>query len=137
VKINIPDDYNWESLRDKRGTKLESHYIRLLRELGKQRGILGQIFAKSQNKIQDPAKLKRLINMIDEETWVMMSSDVKGDIYEGLHQKYAEDTKSGAGQYFNPRPLIRAMVKCIDPEPNKTIADPACGSGGFFQSTLK
>lgn len=129
---NIPDDYNWESLRDKRGTELENHYIKLLRELGKQRGILGQIFAKSQNKIQDPAKLKRLINLIDQETWVMMDADVKGNIYEGLLQKYAEDTKSGAGQYFTPRPLIKAMVKCIDPEPNKTIADPACGTGGFF-----
>jgi type I restriction enzyme M protein len=129
---NIPKEYNWESLKDKRGTELENHYITVLRELGKQKGILGQIFAKSQNKIQDPAKLHRLIKMIDSEKWVMMNSDVKGDIYEGLLQKYAEDTKSGAGQYFTPRPLINAMVKCVDPEPNKTIADPACGTGGFF-----
>lgn len=128
----IPKKYNWESLKDKRGTELENQYIETLRELGKEKGILGQIFVKSQNKIQDPAKLSRLINMIDGEKWVMMSSDVKGDIYEGLLQKYAEDTKSGAGQYFTPRPLIRAMVKCIDPEPQKTIADPACGTGGFF-----
>jgi len=131
-ETHIPKEYNWESLKDKRGTELENHYIKTLRELGKQKGILGQIFVKSQNKVQDPAKLNRLINMIEGEKWVMMSSDVKGDIYEGLLQKYAEDTKSGAGQYFTPRPLIRAMVKCIDPEPQKTIADPACGTGGFF-----
>ncbi|MFP4605168.1 MAG: N-6 DNA methylase [Bacteroidales bacterium] len=131
-KTGIPKEYNWESIKDKRGAELENHYIKMLRELGKQKGILGQIFTKSQNKIQDPAKLKRLINMIDGEKWVMMSSDVKGDIYEGLLQKYAEDTKSGAGQYFTPRPLIRAMVKCVNPEPKKTISDPACGTGGFF-----
>ena len=70
--------------------------------------------------------------MIDAENWVMMGADVKGDIYEGLLEKNAEDVKSGAGQYFTPRPLIRAMVECIRPEPNKTIADPACGTGGFF-----
>jgi type I restriction enzyme M protein len=132
TKINIPENCNWESIKDKRGTELENHYITVLRELGKQPGILGQIFTKSQNKIQDPAKLKRLVNLIDSETWVMMSSDVKGDIYEGLLQKYAEDTKSGAGQYFTPRPLIRTMVRCMDPEPKKSIADPACGTGGFF-----
>jgi type I restriction enzyme M protein len=131
-ETHIPKEYSWENLKDKRGTELENHYIKTLRELGKQKGILGQIFVKSQNKIQDPAKLNRLINMINGEKWVMMSSDVKGDIYEGLLQKYAEDTKSGAGQYFTPRPLIRAMVKCIDPEPQKSIADPACGTGGFF-----
>ena len=131
-KTGIPEDCNWESIKDKRGAELENHYIKMLRELGRQKGILGQIFTKSQNKIQDPAKLKRLINMIEGEKWVMMSSDVKGDIYEGLLQKYAEDTKSGAGQYFTPRPLIHAMVRCVDPEPQKSIADPACGTGGFF-----
>jgi type I restriction enzyme M protein len=100
--------------------------------LGKQKGILGQIFTKSQNKIQDPAKLSRLIDMIDKEQWSTMGTDVKGKIYEGLLEKNAEDTKSGAGQYFTPRPLIKAMVECLRPEPTKTIADPACGTGGFF-----
>ncbi|MEX2230921.1 MAG: N-6 DNA methylase [Cyclobacteriaceae bacterium] len=70
--------------------------------------------------------------MIDRENWVMMGADVKGDIYEGLLEKNAEDTKSGAGQYFTPRALIKAMVECVRPEPLKTIADPACGTGGFF-----
>jgi len=131
-KIDIPNEYNWESLRNKRGDALDRHYAKLLDELGRQKGIIGQIFIKSQNKIQDPAKLYRIIQMIDSEEWVTMSADVKGDIYEGLLEKNAEDTKSGAGQYFTPRPLIRAMVACIRPEPVRSIADPACGTGGFF-----
>ena len=94
--------------------------------------MLGQIFTKSQNKIQDPAKLYKLIALINAEQWVKMGVKDKGDIYEGLLEKNAEDTKSGAGQYFTPRALIKAMVECLRPEPNKTIADPACGTGGFF-----
>ncbi|MFP4147702.1 MAG: class I SAM-dependent DNA methyltransferase, partial [Halorhodospira sp.] len=97
-----------------------------------QEGMLGQIFMKAQNKIQDPAKLARIIEMIDAESWAMLGADVKGDLYEGLLEKNAEDVKSGAGQYFTPRALIEAMVACIRPEPRKTIADPACGTGGFF-----
>lgn len=130
--LPIPAEYNWDSLTEKRGAELELHYSVLLRELGQYKGVLGQIFTKSQNKIQDPAKLFRLIDMIDKESWVMMGTDVKGDIYEGLLEKNAEDTKSGAGQYFTPRALISAMVACIRPQPGKTIADPACGTGGFF-----
>jgi len=94
--------------------------------------MLGTIFTKAQNKIQDPAKLYRLIDMVNETQWVTMGADVKGDIYEGLLERNAEDTKSGAGQYFTPRALIKAMVECVRPEPGKTIADPACGTGGFF-----
>ncbi|MCX6143336.1 MAG: class I SAM-dependent DNA methyltransferase [Ignavibacteriales bacterium] len=131
-RLPVPKEYNWESLVSKRGADLELHYTTLLRELAQQKGILGQIFTKSQNKIQDPAKLYKLIDMINLESWVVMGADVKGDIYEGLLEKNAEDTKSGAGQYFTPRALIKAMVECIRPEPMKTIADPACGTGGFF-----
>lgn len=131
-KLPIPPNYNWESLSEKRGAELEDHYSRLLRELSQSKGVLGQIFIKSQNKIQDPAKLYKLIDMIDKEQWSTMGADVKGKIYEGLLEKNAEDTKSGAGQYFTPRALIRAIVECIRPEPMKTIADPACGTGGFF-----
>jgi type I restriction enzyme M protein len=130
--VGIPEEYNWESLKSRKGSELESHYIRLLRELGRQKGMIGQIFVKSQNQIQDPAKLYKIIHMIDAEDWVSMGADVKGDIYEGLLERNAEDVKSGAGQYFTPRALIRAMVECIRPEPGKTIADPACGTGGFF-----
>jgi type I restriction enzyme M protein len=131
-KVGIPAEYNWQSLKPKRGAELEVHYVTLLRELGNKPGMLGQIFTKAQNKIQDPAKLYRLIDMVNETEWVTMGADVKGDIYEGLLERNAEDTKSGAGQYFTPRALIRAMVECMRPEPNKTIADPACGTGGFF-----
>ncbi|WP_426671474.1 N-6 DNA methylase [Mucilaginibacter sp. McL0603] len=131
-KLPIPNEYNWESLTALRGAPLESHYTELLRTLGTQKGVLGQIFTKSQNKIQDPAKLYKLVDLIDRENWIMMGTDVKGDIYEGLLEKNAEDTKSGAGQYFTPRALIKAMVACVRPQPNKTIADPACGTGGFF-----
>jgi type I restriction enzyme M protein len=94
--------------------------------------MLGAIFFKAQNKIQDPAKLSRLVQLIDAESWISLDADTKGDLYEGLLQKNAEDTKSGAGQYFTPRALIEAMVACVRPEPMKTIADPACGTGGFF-----
>lgn len=130
--VGIPAEYDWNSLKARRGAELEAHYIELLRALGTRPGMLGQIFTKAQNKIQDPAKLYRLIDMVDSTQWVMMGADVKGDIYEGLLEKNAEDTKSGAGQYFTPRALIRAMVECVRPEPGKTIADPACGTGGFF-----
>jgi type I restriction enzyme M protein len=133
-KLPIPAEYNWESLTQLRGADLEGHYTELLRELGKQKGILGQIFTKSQNKIQDPAKLYKLVDMIDHESWMMMDTDIKGEIYEGILEKNAEDTKSGAGQYFTPRALISAMVACVRPQPLKTIADPACGTGGFFLS---
>jgi len=130
--IQIPKKFNWESLQNKSGAELEVHYIKILNELGKEKGMIGEIFFKSQNKIQDPAKLYKLIQLIDDENWVVLGADVKGDIYEGLLEKNAEDTKSGAGQYFTPRALIKAMVECIKPEPKKTIADPACGTGGFF-----
>ena len=130
----IPDGElcNWETLSKKRGAELEAYYTQMLRSLGTERGILGQIFTKSQNKIQDPAKLLKVIDMIGKENWTMVGADIKGDIYEGLLEKNAADTKSGAGQYFTPRALIKAMVQCVAPEPGKTIHDPSCGTGGFF-----
>jgi type I restriction enzyme M protein len=128
----IPKGFDWQSLTSKDGTELETQYRKLLESLGKEKGMIGVIFRKAQNKIQDPAKLKRLLELINNETWMGMDIDVKGEIYEGLLQKNAEDTKSGAGQYFTPRPLIDAMVKVVNPEPGKTINDPACGTGGFI-----
>lgn len=130
--IGIPEKYTWDVLKQKRGAELDTHYKELLEELGKKPGMLGQIFLKAQNKISDPAMLYKVIDMIDKESWVMMGVDTKGEIYEGLLQKNAEDTKSGAGQYFTPRPLIKAMVQCLRPQPMKTIGDPCCGTGGFF-----
>ncbi|QWT46600.1 class I SAM-dependent DNA methyltransferase [Azospira inquinata] len=128
----IPKGYDWSSLKAKTGEPLETHYLATLHQLGQEPGMLGAIFFKAQNKIQDPAKLSRLVQMIDTEDWISLDADTKGDLYEGLLQKNAEDTKSGAGQYFTPRALIEAMVACVRPEPLKTIADPACGTGGFF-----
>jgi type I restriction enzyme M protein len=128
----IPAKYNWKSLKKLEGGPLEGHYITVLRELGKQKGIIGRIFLKSQNKIQDPAKLKRLINMIDDEKWLGLDMDIKGTIYEGLLEKNAQDTKGGAGQYFTPRALIKAMIEVMKPQPGMKICDPACGTGGFL-----
>ncbi|MBM3131818.1 MAG: SAM-dependent DNA methyltransferase, partial [Chloroflexi bacterium] len=128
----IPAGLDWASLASKDGDKLEVHYRHILESLGKEKGMLGTIFRKSQNRIQDPAKLKRLIMLINEEKWVGLDIDVKGSIYEGLLEKNAEDIKSGAGQYFTPRPLIKAMVAVMKPGPDTTICDPACGTGGFL-----
>lgn len=128
----IPLGYAWSDMNKLTGAELEEQYKSTLEKLGEQKGILGQIFKGAVNKISSASILYRIVQMIDREKWVSMSSDVKGEIYEGLLQKNAEDIKSGAGQYFTPRPLIRAMVECIRPEPMKTVADPCCGSGGFF-----
>jgi len=128
----IPEGFRWSDMNTLSGTALEEQYKRTLERLGASGGVLGQIFRGAQNKIGNAAILYRVVQMIEAERWVSMSSDVKGEIYEGLLQKNAEDVKSGAGQYFTPRPLIRAMVACLRPEPMKTIADPCCGSGGFF-----
>ena len=87
--------------------------------------MLGVVFRKAQNRIQDPAKLRRLIvDLIDRESWLTLDADVKGDAYEGLLEKNAEDMKSGAGQYFTPRPLIRAIVEVMRPEPGMTDLRP-------------
>lgn len=131
-KTGIPKGYSWSDMNKLKGTELEDKYKQILEKLGEQKGILGKIFKGAVNKINNAAILYRIVQMIDKEKWTSMSSDVKGEIYEGLLQKNAEDIKSGAGQYFTPRPLIKAMVACVRPEPMKTIADPCCGSGGFF-----
>ena len=128
----IPADLDWKSLRNESGAELETQYVKILRELSNAKGLLGVIFRKSQNRIQTPANLQRLIHLINAENWSGMTADIKGTIYEGLVQKNAKDTKSGAGQYFTPRPLIKAMVTVMRPKPMQTICDPACGTGGFF-----
>ena len=130
--LGIPEGYSWGKLEALAGAELEEQYVRTLERLGRLEGTLGRIFNKAQNKISNAAYLKRIVTMIGAEKWVSMSADVKGDIYEGLLEKNAADVKSGAGQYFTPRPLIQAIVACIRPEPMKTIVDPACGTGGFL-----
>ena len=132
-KSIVPEQWSWQKLLKKDGDELFDHYRHTLEALGDEKGMLGLIFNKSQSKFQDPAKLRRLIvDLIDKENWSTMSADVKGDAYEGLLEKNAQDTKSGAGQYFTPRGLIAAMVEVVNPQPGETICDPACGTGGFL-----
>ncbi len=129
----VPPGLDWPSLKAKQGPELEAHYIHILQSLGTQPGMLGVVFRKAQNRIQDPAMLRRLIvDLMDREQWITLDADVKGELYEGLLQKNAEDLKSGAGQYFTPRPLIRAIVAVMRPGPDERVVDPACGTGGFL-----
>lgn len=128
----IPKEYTWDTFVSKTGDELDRHYKAALEVLGKERGLLGSIFIKSQNKIQNPAILSRLVSLINEDNWASLGTDIKGDIYEYILEKNAQDTKSGAGQYFTPRALIQVIVECIRPEPMRTICDPACGTGGFL-----
>lgn len=129
----IPAKWSWPTLLKKDGDELFDHYRHTLEALGKKSGLLGLIFNKAQNKFQDPSKLRRLIvDLIDKEDWSSMKADIKGDAYEGLLEKNAQDTKSGAGQYFTPRPLIQGIVDVMTPQPGETVSDPACGTGGFL-----
>ncbi len=129
----IPNGCDWPSLLAREGDELETHYRRTLETLGRQPGTLGVIFNRARNEIQEPAMLTRLVkNLIDSETWLALSADVKGDAYESLLERNAQDVKTGAGQYFTPRPLIQAIVDVMRPGPDTTICDPACGTGGFL-----
>lgn len=129
----IPETLQWNQLIKKDGEELFEYYSALLEELGRLDGTLGLIFGKAQNKFADPGKFRRLlVELIDKENWTAMSGDVKGDAYEGLLEKNAQDTKSGAGQYFTPRALVRCIVRAIEPKLGETICDPACGTGGFL-----
>lgn len=129
----VPADCSWQRLMDAKGDDLEITYRHILEKLGRQPGTLGVIYRKAQNRIQDPAKLRRLIvDLIDQENWSASGTDIKGDAYESLLAKGAEDIKSGAGQYFTPRPLIQAMVDCVEPTPDDSLMDPAAGTGGFL-----
>jgi len=129
----VPESCSWQRLLDADGDDLEVTYRHILEELARQPGTLGVIFRKAQNRIQDPAKLKRLIvDLIDKENWSATGTDIKGDAYEELLSKGAEDVKSGAGQYFTPRALIQAMVDCVRPTVADSVIDPAAGTGGFL-----
>ena len=132
AKSMIPKEFRWEILKKLDGLELESAYSRALSELSKQSGIVGTIYQKAQNKINEPAKLKRLISLVDGETWLGLSVDVKGAIYEGLLAKNATETKAGAGQYFTPRVLCESIVRLMRPKPEMSVCDPACGTGGFL-----
>jgi type I restriction enzyme M protein len=129
----LPSKWSWRRLAEKDGEALEKHYRDTLEALAKEGGLIGTIFRKSQNKLSDPAKLKRVVSLIDTEgPWIGLQVDVKGEIYEGLLERNASEVKSGAGQYFTPRPVIDAIVRCVDPQIGETVCDPACGTGGFL-----
>jgi type I restriction enzyme M protein len=133
-KYNLPEICDWKRLASNKGGDLQEQYGTILKTLATSGGMLENIFGGAQNKIHDSAKLKKLISLIGEETWTSTEIDVKGEIYESLLQKNAES--SGAGQYFTPRSVIKTMVECIQPKPMETIADPSCGTGGFFLGTV-
>jgi type I restriction enzyme M protein len=128
-----PPELGWQSLLARDGDELELHYRHILEELGRQPGMLGEIFRKARPEIQNPATLKKLVvDLIDQETWLSMDADVKGDIYEGLLSRSAQESPKGAGQYFTPRPLIKAITDVMQPTAEDTVCDPACGTGGFL-----
>lgn len=128
----IPDGYKWKDLESLSGEDLVKKYESILDELSKKQGLIGTIFTKASNKIQTPVHLKKVIQMVSSENWYMLDGDLKGAIYESILEKNGKDKKSGAGQYFTPRALIKAMVDVVDPKIGETVADPACGTGGFL-----
>lgn len=133
---DIPKEWNWSKLKEKSGTELTEFYSDLLRNLGKEKGMLGDIFSGALSRFQNPVNLKKLIQLIDKTDWTSLNVDIKAEAYEGLLEKAASEGKKGAGQYFTPRPLIKSIVKIMKPNPltNKefTIHDPAVGTGGFL-----
>ena len=128
----VPDGYKWKDLVELNGTDLVEKYEEILEELSKDEGLIGTIFTRATNKIDRPVMLAKVIEMVSEENWYMMEGDFKGAMYESILEKNGQDKKSGAGQYFTPRALIQAMVDVIDPKITETVADPACGTGGFL-----
>jgi type I restriction enzyme M protein len=135
-EIVLPKKSSWDSLKPLSGNALTDHYADMLRTLREEKGIIGDIFAQSVPRFNNPVNLKRLITMIDEEEWSAMDIDVKGQAFEGLLEKAASEGKKGAGQYFTPRVLIQSIVRVMQPDPRVkaefSICDPACGTGGFL-----
>ena len=129
----VPIGYDWPTLLNRSGEQLESQYNKTLAELGSADDMLGVVFRKARNRIQNPAKLEQLIKeFIDQHEWMSYDADLKGDAYEGLIEKTAQEGARGAGQYFTPRALISAIIDVMLPETGDRICDPACGTGGFF-----
>lgn len=134
AKEIVPPNLGWQTLLDADADVLKFRYEDILDKLGmRPKTALGLIYHGAENKIRNAATLKKLIvDLIDKVDWSSTGVDIKGDAYEALLEKGAEDIKSGAGQYFTPRALIDAMVRCVRPQPDDTIVDPACGTGGFL-----
>ena len=128
----IPEGYRWEDLTNLDGLDLVKQYENTLEKLSQEQNLIGTIYTKAQNKIDKPVYLKKVITLINGESWLVMDGDVKGAIYESILEKNGQDKKSGAGQYFTPRSLIKAMVDVTNPQIGETVCDPACGTGGFL-----
>lgn len=128
----IPEGYRWTDLTELDGLDIIEQYEKTLKLLSQEDNLIGTIYTKAQNKIDKPVYLKKVITLIDEEKWLSMDGDVKGAIYESILEKNGQDKKSGAGQYFTPRPLINTMVEVTRPQIGETVCDPACGTGGFL-----
>ena len=133
----IPEGYKWKDFCNLSGEDLVEKYDGILKELSKQTGVIGTIFTKAVNKIDRPVHLEKVIQMVKGENWYMMEGDLKGALYESILEKNGLDKKSGAGQYFTPRPLIQTIVDCVNPKIGETVADPACGTGGFLLSAYE
>jgi type I restriction enzyme M protein len=129
---SIPEGYKWKDIKDLSGEDLVEKYEEILKELSETEGLIGTIFTKATNKIDRPVMLAKVVEMVSEDNWYMMEGDFKGAIYESILEKNGQDKKSGAGQYFTPRALISAIVDVVDPKITETVADPACGTGGFL-----
>lgn len=132
IESSIPAGCRWEDLTELDGMELLKKYEQILKELSSQDNLIGTIYTKAQNKIDKPVYLRQVISLIDQENWLVMDGDVKGAIYESILERNGQDKKSGAGEYFTPRPLINAMVDCLKPKIGETVCDPACGTGGFL-----
>ena len=132
IESKIPKDCRWANLVDKDGFDLLERYEKSLKKLSEQPGLIGTIFSKAQNKISQPDHLAKIVAMVDAQDWLSLDIDTKGAIYEGILEKNGQDKKSGAGQYFTPRALIKAMVDVTNPKITETVCDPACGTGGFL-----
>jgi len=134
-------DCSWPVLTSKSGTDLTDYYANVLRALGQQEGLLGDIFSGSQSRFNKPINLKKLLTTIDETDWTTLEVNVKADAFEGLLEKAAAEGKKGAGQYFTPRLLIKSIVRCMKPDPRENkqykICDPACGTGEFIVSAYE
>ena len=127
------DIARWPELRDKSGLNLLRHYRETLLKLSASDDrLIAAIYADAQTSLKEPRHLEQLVKSLDGIDWFSARQDGLGDLYEGLLEKNASETKSGAGQYFTPRPLIDAIVQVIKPQPGETVQDPAAGTAGFL-----
>ena len=130
---HLPEGWRWADLVSKDGTEQLTFYREMLIHLGaKASGKVPAIYANANTSLRRPRNLARLVKSIDALDWYSASEEGLGDLYEGLLEKNANEKKSGAGQYFTPRPLIEAMVQIVKPQAGEIISDPAAGTLGFI-----